>query len=104
VRCYGCLGRERKLNVVVGLCVLSWFLRGLRHPRHATWSPHSSSKPAQEDAWVPEGLLPPIIMNAIRLVHPSVLSADGEWVDLTMLPGSFGTQCDIGVKSLLPPL
>lgn len=57
-----------------------------------------------EESFIPTGLLPPLIVNALRLVHPAVLTEDGEWVDLSMLPGTFGSQSSIGVRSLLPPL
>jgi len=45
-----------------------------------------------------------LLLGAIRTVHPNFLTSDGEWVDLSMLAGSFGTQADVGVRSLLPPL
>jgi len=59
---------------------------------------------AWEESFVPAGLVPTLVRNAIHLVHPHCLTEDGEWVDLSMLPGTFGTQADIGVRSLLPPL
>jgi hypothetical protein len=59
---------------------------------------------AQEESFVPIGLLNPMTVEAIRIGHPSVLSEDGEWVDLSMVPGIFGSQRAIGVKTLLPPL
>lgn len=59
---------------------------------------------AWEESFVRTDSGPALIMNAIRLFHPSCLTEDGEWVDLSMLPGTFGTQADIGVRSLLPPL
>lgn len=59
---------------------------------------------AQRDAYIPAHLVPELIRRTIQLVHPNFLTADGEWVDLSMVAGSFGTQADIGVKSLLPPL
>jgi hypothetical protein len=65
---------------------------------------HGARTGAQKDAYVSTSLVPPLLMNAIRLVHPSFLTADEEWVDLSMVAGSFGTQASIGAKSLLPPL
>lgn len=65
---------------------------------------HGARTAAQKDAYISSGLVPPLLMSAIRLVHPAFLTADGEWVDLSMVAGSFGTQADIGVKTLLPPL
>jgi hypothetical protein len=65
---------------------------------------HGARQLAQKDAYVSSNLVPPLLMNTIRLVHPNFLTADGEWVDLSMVAGSFGTQADIGVRSLLPPL
>lgn len=65
---------------------------------------HRARRQSQEEAYIPSSLVPPLLLNAIRLVHPSYLTVDGEWVDLSMVPGSFGTQAAIGVKSLLPPL
>lgn len=65
---------------------------------------HGARTAAQKDAYVSSSLVPPLLMNAIKLAHPSFLTADGEWVDLSMVAGSFGTQADIGCRSLLPPL
>jgi len=65
---------------------------------------HGARTAAQKDCFIPGHLVPPLLLNAIRLCHPSFLTADGEWVDLSMVAGSFGTQADIGVRSLLPPL
>lgn len=65
---------------------------------------HRARRQSQEEAYVATSLVPPLLLNALRLVHPSFFTADGEWVDLSMVAGSFGTQASIGVKSLLPPL
>lgn len=65
---------------------------------------HGARTGAQKDAFIPGHLVPNLLMDVIRLVHPNFLTADGEWVDLSMVAGSFGTQADIGVRSLLPPL
>lgn len=65
---------------------------------------HGARTAAQKDSFIPGHLVPPLLLNAIQLVHPNFLTADGEWVDLSMVAGSFGTQADIGVRSLLPPL
>jgi len=65
---------------------------------------HGARREAQRDAYVSRSLVPEMLMRSIQLVHPEFLTADGEWVDLTMVAGSFGTQADIGVRSLLPPL
>jgi hypothetical protein len=65
---------------------------------------HGARTGAQKDSYIPGHLVPSLLLNAIRTVHPNFLTADGEWVDLSMVAGSFGTQADIGVKSLLPPL
>jgi len=65
---------------------------------------HGARTAAQKDCFIPGHLVPPLLLNALRLCHPSFLTADGEWVDLSMVAGSFGTQADIGVRSLLPPL
>jgi len=59
---------------------------------------------AWEESFVPTAQIPSLLLNALHLVQPSCLTEDGEWVDLSMLPGAFGTQNDIGVRSLLPPL
>lgn len=60
---------------------------------------------ACEESWVRADLVPQLLLNALRLIHPAILSEDGEWVDLSMVPGSFGTQRDIGRRAqLLPPL
>jgi hypothetical protein len=59
---------------------------------------------AQRDAYIPSHLVPKLLLGAIRSVHPNFLTADEEWVDLSMVAGSFGTQADIGARPLLPPL
>jgi hypothetical protein len=60
---------------------------------------------AWQESFVPSALVPELTFGAIRLVHTAALTEDEEWVDLSMLPGSFGTRADIGVRSqLLPPL
>jgi hypothetical protein len=59
---------------------------------------------AQKDAFIPSHLVPSLLLGAIRSVHPNFLTADEEWVDLSMVAGSFGTQADIGARPLLPPL
>lgn len=59
---------------------------------------------AQKDAYIPSHLVPKILRDALQLVTPACLTADEEWVDLSMVAGSFGTQADIGARPLLPPL
>jgi hypothetical protein len=66
---------------------------------------HSSRRKAQEDAYIPSHLIPPLIRESIRLVYPMFFTEDGEWVDLTKVPGSFGTQrAETRVSPLLRPL
>jgi len=65
---------------------------------------HGARRRSQEEAYIPSHLVPPLLLGAIRLVHPNFLTADGEWVDLSMVPGSFGTKASIGARPLLPPL
>lgn len=59
---------------------------------------------SQRDAYIPSHLVPKILLGAIQTVMPTCLTADKEWVDLSMVAGSFGTQADIGARPLLPPL
>jgi hypothetical protein len=59
---------------------------------------------AQKDSYIPSHLVPKILRDALQLVTPACLTADEEWVDLSMVAGSFGTQADIGARPLLPPL
>lgn len=59
---------------------------------------------AQKDSYVPSHLVPQLLLSAIRTIHPEFLTADKEWVDLSMVAGSFGTQACIGARPLLPPL
>jgi len=59
---------------------------------------------AQKETYIPSHLVPSILLGAIQTVMPACLTADREWVDLSMVAGSFGTQADIGVRPLLPPL
>jgi hypothetical protein len=65
---------------------------------------HRARQESQRAAYVSSSLVPPLLMDSLRLVYPNFLTADGEWVDLSMVAGSFGTQASIGVRSLLPPL
>jgi hypothetical protein len=64
----------------------------------------SARRQAQEGAFLSVDQIPVLLKNAICLIHPTSLTEDGEWVDLSMLPGTFGTRADIGVRTLLPPL
>lgn len=60
---------------------------------------------AWRDAFVPSALVPQLTFSAIHLTNPPAVTEDGEWVDLSLLPGTFGTRCDRGVRPyLLPPL
>jgi len=60
---------------------------------------------AWEESFVPSALVPQLVLGAIHLTNQAALTTDGEWVELSMLPGTFGFRCDIGVRSqLLPPL
>jgi len=59
---------------------------------------------AQRDSYIPSHLIPDLLRGAIQSVMPHFLTADKEWVDLSMVAGSFGTQADIGARPLLPPL
>jgi len=59
---------------------------------------------AQKDSFIPSHLVPALLLGAIQTVTPEFLTADKEWVDLSMVAGSFGTQADIGARPLLPPL
>jgi hypothetical protein len=59
---------------------------------------------AQRDSYIPSHLIPKILLGTIQTVMPHFLTADKEWVDLSMVAGSFGTQADIGARPLLPPL
>lgn len=66
---------------------------------------HSSRREAQREAYIPSHLIPQLILDSIRLVYPNFLTEDGEWVDLTRVPGSFGTQRSATrVSPLLRPL
>lgn len=64
----------------------------------------AARRKAQEAAYVSVTLIPPLLKEAIRLVHPSFFTADGEWVDLTMVAGSFGTQVSLARNPLPRPL
>jgi len=59
---------------------------------------------AQRDSYVSSNLIPKLLLGAIQTVMPACLTEDKEWVDLSMVAGSFGTQADIGVRPLLRPL
>jgi hypothetical protein len=66
---------------------------------------HSARRSTQEEAFIPSHLVPPLLRESIRLVYPAFLTEDGEWVDLTKVPGSFGTQVSASrVRPLLRPL
>jgi hypothetical protein len=59
---------------------------------------------AQKDAYLPLDSLPDLIGNSIRLFFTDCLTEDGEWVDLPMLSGAFGTRRNSMGRALLPPL
>ena len=59
---------------------------------------------AQKEAYLPLDSLPDLIGNGIRLFFTDCLTEDGEWVDLPMLSGAFGTRHNTVGRALLPPL
>jgi hypothetical protein len=64
----------------------------------------SARREAQEGAYLPMDSLPELIGNSIRLFFTNCLTDDGEWVDLPMLSGAFGTRHNTVGRALLPPL
>lgn len=64
----------------------------------------SARREAQQGAYISLEILPELIGNSIRLFYTDCLTEDGEWVDLPMLSGAFGTRRNKVGRALLPPL
>jgi len=59
---------------------------------------------AWEESFIPVDLVPEDLLNVLKRYLPSCLTEDGEWVDLSVFPGSFGSDGDSELTKLLHPL
>jgi len=59
---------------------------------------------AWEESFLPTELIPSEIVEILRRYLPSCLTEDEEWVDLSVFPGTFGSEGDPGLTKLLRPL
>jgi len=65
---------------------------------------HRARLAANEAAFLPVGLIPQELVEILRRYLPVSLTEDGEWVDLSVFPGTFGSEGNSGLDSLLRPL
>lgn len=59
---------------------------------------------AWEESFVPTESIPEDLLNVLQRYLPTCLTEDGEWVDLSVFPGSFGSGDDQELIKLLHPL
>lgn len=64
----------------------------------------AARRAATEEAFVPVDLIPQDLLNVLKRYLPTCLTEDGEWVDLSVFPGSFGSDGDSELTKLLHPL
>jgi hypothetical protein len=59
---------------------------------------------AWEESFLPTESIPEDLLRVLQKYLPSCLTEDGEWVDLSVFPGTFGSEGDSEMKTLLHPL
>jgi hypothetical protein len=59
---------------------------------------------AWEESFIRSESLPSNLLALLIWIVPDCLTEDGEWVDLSMLPRTFGSEIDIEMKTFLHPL
>lgn len=59
---------------------------------------------AQKEAFVHVGLIPQPVLEILLRHLPTCLTDDGEWVDLSEVPGTFGSEVTPEESQLLHPL
>lgn len=59
---------------------------------------------AWEESFLPTELIPGELLEILRRYLPSCLTEDEEWVDLSVFPGTFGSEDSTGLTKLLRPL
>jgi len=59
---------------------------------------------AWEESFLSIEQIPERLLLFLTKYLPSCLTEDGEWVDLSMIPGTFGSEVDLEMKTLLHPL
>lgn len=64
----------------------------------------AARRAATEEAFVPVDSVPQDLLNVLKRYLPACLTEDGEWVDLSVFPGSFGSDGDSELTKLLHPL
>lgn len=64
----------------------------------------NARKAAQAESFVHVGDIPEGVIEVLKKVLPSCLTEDGEWVDLSVFPGTFGTRDNSEMTKLLLPL
>jgi len=59
---------------------------------------------AWEESFLPVESIPKDLLDVLRKYLPSCLTEDEEWVDLSVFPGTFGSEGDPEMTQLLRPL
>jgi len=59
---------------------------------------------AWEESFLPTELIPEKLIQVLKQYLPSCLTEDGEWVDLSIFPRTFGSEVESEMKTLLHPL
>jgi len=61
-------------------------------------------KAAWEESFIPTESIPEGLLGILKRYLPSCLTEDEEWVDLSVFPGTFGSEGDSEMTKLLHPL
>jgi hypothetical protein len=59
---------------------------------------------AWEESFLPTESIPEVLLSVLQKYLPACLTEDGEWVDLSVFPGTFGSEDNPELKTLLHPL
>lgn len=65
---------------------------------------HGARLAAWEESFLPVELIPDGLLNVLKRYLPACLTEDGEWVDLSIFPGTFGSEENTEMTKLLRPL
>jgi hypothetical protein len=59
---------------------------------------------ADRACFIHQGDVPEEVLSILKRYLPAALTEDGEWVDLSVFPGTFGSENTSGMTELLHPL
>lgn len=65
---------------------------------------HRARLAAWEESFLPVESIPVELLEILKRYLPACLTEDEEWVDLSVFPGTFGSEDSTGISKLLHPL